>query len=99
MRIDLTTTSKPELDRSQGSQDTVRTGQAQPEGIARNANDVAELSTSSDAVAALRSYLDGVPDVRGQRVDSLRQMIAAGQFTVSPERIADGMLADGAFTG
>lgn len=90
MRIDLTTNSMPEMGRSQtsGTSATGLTG-----GVSSNADDVAKLSTSSDAVASLRAQLDGVPDVRQQRVESLRQAISAGQFTISPQRIADGMLA------
>jgi flagellar biosynthesis anti-sigma factor FlgM len=93
MRIDLATTSMQQMERSQQSQDAARPGQGQAGFIAGNTNDTAELSTSSDAVAALRAQLDCVPDVRQQRVDSLRQMIQAGQFTISPQRIADAMLA------
>ena len=95
MRIDLTTGSMAQLDPKQSVTDTTRARQAQTEDIAGSRGDVAELSTSSDAVAALRSYLDNVPDVRQRRVDSLRQMIQAGQFTISPARIANAMLARG----
>jgi len=93
MRVDLTTSSMQQLEHSQESRETARTGQNQFSAIGGNTNDTAELSTSSDAVAALRSYLDSVPDVRQDRVDSLRQTIQAGQFTISPQRIADAMLA------
>lgn len=95
MRIDLTTTSMQQMERSQESRDTTQARQGQADAIAGNTNDTAELSTSSDAVAALRAQLDSVPDVRQQRVDSLRQMIQTGQFTISPQRIADAMLATG----
>jgi len=87
MRIDLTTSSMQQMERSQESQDATRTGQGHAGAIAGNSNDLAELSTSSDAVAALRAHLDSVPDVRQQRVDSLRQMIQAGQFTISPSAL------------
>ena len=98
MRIDLTTNSMPELERSQSS-GTSANAAARPTGsVSGNADDVAQLSTSSDAVASLRAQLDGVPDVRQQRVESLRQAISAGQFTISPQRIADGMLAGSAFS-
>ena len=95
MRIDLTTPSMQPMERSQESRDTTQAGQSQTGAIAGNNNDTAELSTSSDAVAALRAQLDSVPDVRQQRVDSLRQVIQSGQFAVSPQRIADAMLATG----
>lgn len=54
------------------------------------------LSTGSDAVQRLKAQLDGVPDVRQQQVESLRQAVADGSFKVSPEHIAEAMLAGAA---
>jgi len=93
MRIDLTTNSMPELERSQSSASSAKTGQSPTNGVPANADDVAQLSTGSDAIANLRAQLNQVPDVRQQRVEYLRQAISAGQFAVSPDRIADAMLA------
>jgi flagellar biosynthesis anti-sigma factor FlgM len=93
MRIDLTTNSMPEMERSQGSAGSSRATPGLASGVPPNADDVAQLSTGSDAVASLRSQLDGVPDVRQQRIDFLRQSMNAGQFVISPERIAEGMLS------
>lgn len=98
MRIDLTTNSMPELERSQGSASSSKSEHGPANGVSPNADDVARLSTSSDAVASFRAQLDSVPEVRQQQVGSLRQAISTGQFAVSPERIADGMLADGVFS-
>ena len=56
-------------------------------------DDVAVLSTGNEAVRAMRVQLDQVPDVRQDRVDSLRQAISAGTFTISPTKIAEGMMA------
>ncbi len=97
MRIDLTPNSMPGVERGQGSGASAKAGQGAANGVPANADDVAQLSADSDAVASLRSYLDGVPDVRQQRVESLRQAISQGQFAISPERIAAGMLAGSAF--
>ena len=96
MRIDLTTNSLPDLERSQSSGSSANAATGPTAGVSSNADDEAQLSTSSDAVASLRSQLDAVPDVRQQRVESLRQALSAGQFTISPQRIADGMLAGSA---
>jgi flagellar biosynthesis anti-sigma factor FlgM len=40
----------------------------------------------------LKAQLDAVPDVRQQLVDGLRQAVAAGSFTASPQHIAKAML-------
>ena len=93
MRIDLTASSMPELERSQGTTSSESSAQAGVGATSAQDDDVAQLSTSSDVVASLRAQLNSVPDVRQSRVEYLRQAIDAGQFSISPERIADGMLA------
>jgi negative regulator of flagellin synthesis FlgM len=55
--------------------------------------DLAHLSRRSDAVHRLKAQLDAVPDIRQQRVESLRQALGDGSFEVSPEHIAEAMLA------
>jgi flagellar biosynthesis anti-sigma factor FlgM len=45
-------------------------------------------------VQQLREHLDGIPDVRQERVNGLRQAISQGTFQVSPGKIADAMLAE-----
>jgi len=96
MRIDLITNPMPELGRSQTSGTSASVATGPTGGVPSNADDVAQLSTGSAAISNLRAQLDAVPDIRQQRVESLRQAISAGQFTISPERIAAGMLAGSA---
>jgi flagellar biosynthesis anti-sigma factor FlgM len=97
MRIDLNTSSMPELARSNGAGaaqagEPVATGQA---GAAANADDVASLSTGSDSVQKLKTQLDTVSDLRQPLVDRLRQAVADGSFIVSPQHIAQAMLGSG----
>jgi len=94
MRVDLNPSAVSELERSQGSGSAANASQATASSLASSGDDVAHLSTGSDAVTSLRSQLDSVPDVRQQRVEAARQAISTGQFVVSPERIAAGMLAE-----
>jgi len=94
MRIDLNPSAMPELERSRGSGSAAKAGQGNVNGCPESSDDVASLSTGSDAVASLRAQLDQVPDIRQQRVEMLRQAIGEGQFTISPNRIAEGMLAE-----
>jgi len=63
------------------------------EPLGKNATDVARLSTGSDAIQSLKARLADVPDVRRERVDSLRQAISAGTYQISPQAIAEAMLA------
>jgi flagellar biosynthesis anti-sigma factor FlgM len=54
----------------------------------------ANLSTGHDAVSTLGAQLSAVPDVRHALVDSLRQAVGSGTYRISPDGIADKMIAD-----
>lgn len=97
MRIDLNPSAMPELDRSQGSGRAAKSAESSISGVPANQDDMASLSTGSDAVAAMRTQLDNVPDVRQQRVEALRQSISQGTYAISPQGIAEGMLSGGVF--
>ncbi len=56
--------------------------------------DTTALSTGQGRVAALVSQLQNVPDVRQDKVDSLRTAIQQGEYKVSPEQIAAAMYRD-----
>lgn len=92
MRIDLTPTTTSGLDRS-SSPAATRGSQETMEPLGQSATDVAHLSTGSDAVQNLKARLANIPDVRQERVDSLRQAVSSGSFQVSPTSIAEAMLA------
>jgi flagellar biosynthesis anti-sigma factor FlgM len=49
----------------------------------------------SDAVQTLKAQLDKVPEIRQQKVDSLKQAIAEGRHRRDPRQIAAAMFADG----
>jgi flagellar biosynthesis anti-sigma factor FlgM len=92
MRIDLTPSSMPELNRSSSSSSVSDAGRDVSPGSVTNDSDQVNLSTGSEATQHLKSNLDGVPDVRQERVNSLKQAINNGTFQISPTRIAEGML-------
>lgn len=94
MRIDLSPSTMPQLDRSSGSAASTNAAEDTTQPGGAGAVDVANLSTGSDAVQQLRAHLDGIPDVRQERVTGLRQAISQGTFQVSPGRIADTMLSE-----
>lgn len=93
MRIDLTPSTTPQLDRSNGSAVSANGAHTNLEPLGPGSVDVASLSTGSDAVQQLKAHLDGIPDVRQQRVNDLRQAIGNGTYQVSPAKIAEAMLA------
>jgi flagellar biosynthesis anti-sigma factor FlgM len=85
----------PDLARSNSTAGAAPAGQpavTEQAGATATTDDVANLSTGSDAVQRLKTQLDAVPDVRQQQVESLRQAVADGSFKVSPQHIAKAML-------
>ncbi len=94
MRIDLNPSAVTQLgqsnDATAGAKPADATKLASPD-----AEDIAHLSSGSDAVQQLKLQLDALPEVRQQRVDALRQAITAGTYTISPHSMATAMLADG----
>ena len=60
-----------------------------------DAEAVTHLFTWSVAVQTLKTRLDEVPDIRQQRVDSLKQAMAGGRYQLYPQQIAAAMFADG----
>ena len=93
MRIDLNPSAMPELGRSAEAVSAANAADL-TKAAAPNAEDVAHLSSGSDAVQKLKTQLDAVPDVRQQRVDALRQAISDGTYKISPHAVAAAMLAD-----
>lgn len=93
MRIDLNPASMPELERSRGSSNA-SAASATPVDSSSQSEDVASLSTGHEAISTLGAQLKAVPDVRQERVESLRQAIQSGTFKISPDGIADKMISE-----
>jgi len=97
MRIDLNSASLPELDRSTNTASTSTAASKVPPnavGPRPVTTDVASFSSGAEGLSHLKAKLEGVPEVRQQRVDQLRSALAQGNYPISPEHIAQAMLAD-----
>jgi flagellar biosynthesis anti-sigma factor FlgM len=92
-RIDLNLSAMPELGRSSDAVGGTKSADV-TRAAAPNADDVAHLSSGSDAVAKLKVHLDTVPEIRQQRVEALKQAIRDGTYKISPPSVATAMLAD-----
>jgi flagellar biosynthesis anti-sigma factor FlgM len=92
----LNPTAIPGLDRSASAVAGSKT-QDMPERSLADVEDVTHLFTWSAAVQTLKAQLDKVPEIRQQRVDSLKQAMAEGRYQMHPQQIAAAMLADGGF--
>jgi len=93
MRIDLNPSAMPELGRSGDAAAGAKPGDM-TQLAAPSADDVAHLSSGSDAVQTLKMQLDTLPEIRQQRVDALKQAISEGTYKISAHAVATAMLAD-----
>ena len=84
----------PELDRSTSAAAGSKAQDVKQRSLAE-AEDVTHLFTGSAVVQTLKAHLGKLPEIRQQKVDSLKQAIAEGRYQTHPQQIADAMFADG----
>jgi flagellar biosynthesis anti-sigma factor FlgM len=91
MRIDLTNSSASELSTELSSQvstpGTAQTGKAGTE-------DRATFTSDSVSVNSLVSTALSSPEIRQDKVDSLRLAVDSGQYELDPAKIASSMVDD-----
>ena len=63
-----------------------------PTSAPRSNSDNVQITESARSLAALSQAVQDTPEIDTQRVQALQQAIDGGQYTVNPERIADGLL-------
>ncbi len=96
MRIGLDASTVPELGHSDEAKVGKPEGVTQPE--APTATGKAHVSKWSDAVERFKMQLDTLPEIRQERVDVLRQAIKNGSYKISPQAVANAILAEGSDT-
>jgi negative regulator of flagellin synthesis FlgM len=92
MRIDLFNSAASELSSERASQkaaaeNAAKSGQSQGE-------DRATLTSDSASVGSLVSTALGSPEVRQDKVDSLKQAVNSGQYDLNPSKIAKSIIDD-----
>jgi flagellar biosynthesis anti-sigma factor FlgM len=91
MRIDLTNSSAGELSSELSTQVGTQSA-AQPGNAATE--DRATLTSSSSSVQSLVSAALTSPEIRQDKVDSLRLSVSSGQYELDPAKIAASMVDD-----
>ncbi|MGA7156975.1 MAG: flagellar biosynthesis anti-sigma factor FlgM [Acidobacteriaceae bacterium] len=97
MRIDLYNSSASQIASDLNPQQVSAQGSGRAtnsEGV--SGDDRTSLSSGSTAVASLVSTALGSPEVRQDKIDSLRQAIGNGQYQVDPASIAASMAGEAA---
>jgi negative regulator of flagellin synthesis FlgM len=92
MRIDLYNSAANELSSEQTSQ-KVSSEKAAKSGLSQT-EDRATLTSDSASVGSLVSTALSSPEVRQDKVDSLKQAISSGQYDLNPTKIATSIIDD-----
>jgi len=91
MRIDLYNSAASQISTEPNSQQVSaqNTGNS---GQVDNTEDRATLTSDSTSVGSLVSTALNSPQVRQDKVDSLRQAVSSGQYQLDPQKIAASMI-------
>jgi flagellar biosynthesis anti-sigma factor FlgM len=65
-----------------------------PQPAAAEQVDEAKFSATSDKVSQLKAQAAAAPEVRQERVDSLRHRVQSGEYKVDARRVAEAMFSD-----
>jgi negative regulator of flagellin synthesis FlgM len=90
MRIDLFNSTASQIASEQSSQQ-VNASNTSKSGLS-NEEDRATLTSDSTSVGSLVSTALSSPELRQDKIDSLRQAIGSGQYDLDPGKIAASMV-------
>ena len=78
-----------------GQVDVARNEPSQPkqETGGSSATDTISLTETATSLQKLQSTLADLPVVDGDRVESIRQAVASGEYEVNPEAVADKLIS------
>jgi flagellar biosynthesis anti-sigma factor FlgM len=65
-----------------------------PVKIAARGSDEVKVSSQAEDVSRMVTRASELPDIRQDKVDSLRQLILSGRYRVSSQNIADAIMKD-----
>ena len=99
--IDMNNVSKPQTGDSSGrlnraesaSPSRSASGQSGTDSARAAPSDAVSLSQSAAEIAALEGQLKSLSGVDQARVDSIRQSISDGSYTVDTDKVIDGLLS------
>jgi len=90
MRIDLFNTAANQITNEQSSQQVSAQNAAKPG--QPDVEDTATLTSDSVSIASLVGTALSSPEVRQDKVDSLRLSVSSGQYDIDPEKIAASII-------
>ena len=66
-----------------------RAGEGQTAGATRTAGDAVSITGSAFTLKRVEASLSAMPEIDAQRVETVRQQIDTGAYTINPENVAD----------
>ncbi len=92
MRIDFQYTPQPAEPGKSRAQNNEAGGLASAGALVRTGEDQAQLSGAHTQVEALAAQAAQLPEVRQERVESLRQAVGSGQYRVDAGKVAGALM-------
>ena len=90
--IDLTNYLKGIVKGSKGSQENPNNVTGNRDTVSKKRTDRVELSHSYKDIKRVKKIVDAIPDVKMDKVNSLKRAIENGTYNVKGEEIAGGMI-------
>lgn len=63
-------------------------------GVPAASGDALSVSSGAQALAVIKAKVDGIPDVRTEKVEAIRAQMDADAYHPDPEAVADGLLKE-----
>jgi len=90
MRIDLTNTAASQIASEPNPKQV--SGPSVPASDNAGAEDRTTLTSTQQSVSALVSKAMSSPEIRQEKIDSLKQAVESGNYKLDPEKIAASMI-------
>lgn len=60
----------------------------------KQSDDVIEISKDSRKIAELANTIKNMPEIRTQKIEELKKVIEAGNYTVDPRKLAEKIISE-----
>ncbi|HBZ53920.1 MAG TPA: flagellar biosynthesis anti-sigma factor FlgM [Syntrophobacteraceae bacterium] len=85
---------QPKVQEMENKAEAQKRSEAVKEAEGRGSTDRVQLSKDYQELSKVKRVTMEMPDIRGERVDQLRGMIANNTYEINPNKIADKMLGE-----
>jgi flagellar biosynthesis anti-sigma factor FlgM len=93
MRIDPNQAAQPALESGRSASQSVATTESRTSGVNPLGEDQTQLSGAHAQVQTLAAQAAQLPEIRQEKVNALRQVVAGGSYQPSSQTVAEALFA------